>query len=170
MGYPHKFTLLLTSIGLVGGVVWPFSLPLTQKANAASVDTLRPQAQTQPQPIESLIAQTRSDLTDAQNERLADLITRAQRRIEAGDYPGAIALYEQSLQVDRDNPRIYSGIAYLPAKARQFSARRRVLSSGARPRTSQPAFPLWSSSQPIYGRSVRASCRHLSRPNRDSAS
>lgn len=110
MGYPHKFTILLAAAGLASAVVGSAQPAIASGQHAPA------------QMASYQLAQGSADLSDEQTARLSQLLGDAQRKIDSGDYAGAIALYQQAIQVDRSNPRIYSGIAYLQVRQNNFDA------------------------------------------------
>lgn len=127
MGYPYKFTTLLAITNLVGTT----TLISAMSVRAATASRLEPARvateiveiveSISPQSV--LLAQESSaNLSDEQKERLSTLLGDAQRKIESGDYAGAVALYQQAIQVDRENTRIYSGIAYLQLQQGDFES------------------------------------------------
>jgi tetratricopeptide (TPR) repeat protein len=67
-------------------------------------------------------AQQQASLTDAQQDRVDDLLISAQDKIDARDYPAAISFYEQAAQIDQSNPRLYSGIGYLQSQTGNYAA------------------------------------------------
>ncbi|MDA0266996.1 MAG: hypothetical protein O3A14_08545, partial [Cyanobacteria bacterium] len=62
---------------------------------------------TPPSPVR--LAQANSNLSDADQAALDDLLLEGQDRIDARDYAGAISAYEQATRIDPRNPRLYSG-------------------------------------------------------------
>ncbi|NJM45111.1 MAG: tetratricopeptide repeat protein [Alkalinema sp. RU_4_3] len=56
------------------------------------------------------------------NKQLDDLLKAARERVDAKDFNGAIALYQQALRLDDRNARLYSGIGYLQAQQGNYSA------------------------------------------------
>ncbi|NEO25898.1 MAG: tetratricopeptide repeat protein [Kamptonema sp. SIO4C4] len=66
-----------------------------------------------PSPV---VAQT----TSRNNEQLNDLLRRGRDLADSGNYQQAIATYQQAANLDRRNPKIYSGIGYLYAVQGRF--------------------------------------------------
>ncbi|MEP0886575.1 tetratricopeptide repeat protein, partial [Trichocoleus sp. ST-U3] len=54
------------------------------------------------------------------NEQLNELLRRGREFVDAGNYEQAIATYQQAASLDRQNPRIFSGIGYLQARQGNF--------------------------------------------------
>ena len=63
-----------------------------------------------------------SNLTDAQQNQVDELLQQGQDRVDASDYAGAIAVYEQAARIDRQNPKLFSGIGYLNIQSGNYSA------------------------------------------------
>ncbi|MGD1940015.1 MAG: tetratricopeptide repeat protein, partial [Leptolyngbyaceae cyanobacterium] len=62
-----------------------------------------------------------STLSDAQQEALDELLTEGQDKVEARDYAGAIALYQEATRIDPSNARLFSGIGYLYVQQGQYA-------------------------------------------------
>lgn len=58
----------------------------------------------------------------ANNAELKRLLEDGKRLVDAGDYNGAIAVYQQAARMEPRNARIHSGIGYLHAKQGNFQA------------------------------------------------
>ena len=141
MGYPYKFTVLLAAASIA---IAPLAAKAANTAEASPAAVERS--------LGERVAQAdRDDLSDEQKERLSNLIGEAQKKIDSSDYGGAIALYQQALQVDRDNARIYSGIAYLQGRQGNFTAAAEYYRQALDRRSAQSALSLRPGSQPIYG-------------------
>jgi Flp pilus assembly protein TadD len=54
------------------------------------------------------------------NPRLKELLEEGRRQVDAGDYSGAIATYQQAASIDTRNAKIHSGIGYLYAQQGNF--------------------------------------------------
>jgi tetratricopeptide (TPR) repeat protein len=67
------------------------------------------------------LAQSSSNLTDAQQNQVDELLQQGQDRVEANDYAGAISAYEQAARIDRQNPKLFSGIGYLNIQSGNYS-------------------------------------------------
>lgn len=68
-----------------------------------------------------VVAETTEVLVaQARNPELKRLLEEGRRLVNAGDYNGAIAAYQQAQKLDPKNPKIYSGIGYLYAQQGQF--------------------------------------------------
>lgn len=65
------------------------------------------------QSSETLVAQAR-------NPRLKELLEQGRRLVDAGDYNGAIAVYQEASKLDPRNAKIHSGIGYLYAQQSNF--------------------------------------------------
>ena len=75
------------------------------------------------QPTQLILAQAdNDDLSEAEQERLGELLREAQDQIDGRDYASAIAAYQQATQIDATNPRIYSGIGYLQIQQGNYQA------------------------------------------------
>ena len=108
---------------------------LTSSAQAAAPRTAVPAPSIQPEialPSGALapltdsvrLAQSgSSNLSDAQQEALDDLLTEGQEKVEARDYAGAIALYQEATRIDPSNARLFSGIGYLYVQQDRKSTR-----------------------------------------------
>ena len=54
------------------------------------------------------------------NQQLNELLRQGRELVKAGNYPQAIATYQQAANLDRQNPKIFSGIGYLEARQGHF--------------------------------------------------
>jgi hypothetical protein len=61
-----------------------------------------------------------SNLTEAQQDQVDDLIIKAQEQIDAQNYGEAVNFYEQAARIDRRNARLFSGIGYLQIQQGQL--------------------------------------------------
>jgi len=68
------------------------------------------------------IAQAQVLVVQANNAELKRLLEDGKRLVDAGDYNGAIAVYQQAARMEPRNARIHSGIGYLHAKQGNFQA------------------------------------------------
>ncbi|WP_026104148.1 tetratricopeptide repeat protein [Anabaena sp. PCC 7108] len=67
-----------------------------------------------------LIAQAEVLVAQASNPKLKELLEEGKRLVDAGDYNGAIAQYQEAAKLDPRNAKIHSGIGYLYAQQRNF--------------------------------------------------
>ena len=58
----------------------------------------------------------------AANQQLNKLLEQGRKLVDAGNWSGAIALYQKAAKLEKNNPRIYSGIGYLQGLKGDFSA------------------------------------------------
>jgi Flp pilus assembly protein TadD len=63
---------------------------------------------------------TETVIAQATNPRLKELLEEGRRLVDAGDYNGAIAVYQQAGQLDPRNAKIHSGIGFLYAQQGNF--------------------------------------------------
>ncbi|ABA20045.1 TPR repeat protein [Trichormus variabilis ATCC 29413] len=68
------------------------------------------------------IAQGQVLVVQANNAELKRLLEDGKRLVDAGDYNGAIAVYQQAATMEPRNARIHSGIGYLHAQQGNFQA------------------------------------------------
>ncbi|MBD2663765.1 TPR repeat-containing protein [Richelia sinica FACHB-800] len=68
-----------------------------------------------------LAAQAEVVVAQARNPELKQLFEEGRRLVDAGDYNGAIAIYQQAARLDPRNARIHSGMGYLYAQQGNFS-------------------------------------------------
>ena len=54
------------------------------------------------------------------NQQLNELLRQGRELVKAGNYAQAIATYQQAANLDRQNPKIFSGIGYLEARQGHF--------------------------------------------------
>lgn len=66
------------------------------------------------------VAQAQVLVAQAKNPELKQMLEQGRRLVDAGDYNGAIAIYQQAATVDPKNAKIYSGIGYLYAQQGNF--------------------------------------------------
>ncbi|MEL6250080.1 MAG: tetratricopeptide repeat protein, partial [Cyanobacteria bacterium J06627_15] len=112
----------LSTAGFLGGLggclmaAMPVSAAVSDISGlaAGNPDVRSPMTLTRPvaSSAPALIAQS-SSLSEADEDRFNELLRQAQERVDDRDYRGAIGYYQQALQIDRDNARLYSGIGYL---------------------------------------------------------
>lgn len=68
------------------------------------------------------VAQAQVVVVQANNAELKRLLEQGKRLVDAGDYNGAIAIYQQAAGIEPKNARIHSGIGYLYAQQGNFPA------------------------------------------------
>ncbi|WP_017651582.1 tetratricopeptide repeat protein [Fortiea contorta] len=68
------------------------------------------------------IAEAQVLVAQARNPELTQLLEQGRRLVDAGDYNGAIAVYQQATSLDPKNAKIHSGIGYLYAQQGNFPA------------------------------------------------
>lgn len=68
-----------------------------------------------------MAAQAEVVVAQARNPELKQLFEEGRRLVDAGDYNGAIAIYQQAARLDPRNARIHSGMGYLYAQQGNFS-------------------------------------------------
>jgi Flp pilus assembly protein TadD len=68
------------------------------------------------------VAQAQVLIVQANNAELKRLLEDGKRLVDAGDYNGAIAVYQQAAAMEPKNPRIHSGIGYLHAQQGNYQA------------------------------------------------
>jgi Flp pilus assembly protein TadD len=68
------------------------------------------------------VAQAQVLVAQANNPELKELLEEGRRLVDAGDYNGAIAVYQQALRLSPKNAKIHSGIGYLHAQQGNFQA------------------------------------------------
>ncbi len=68
------------------------------------------------------VAQAQILVAQTKNPELKQLLEEGRRLVDAGDYNGAIAIYQQALSLDPKNAKIHSGIGYLYAQQGNFQA------------------------------------------------
>ncbi|MEA5502207.1 tetratricopeptide repeat protein [Halotia wernerae UHCC 0503] len=66
------------------------------------------------------VAQAQVLVAQAKNPELKQILEEGRRLVDAGDYNGAIAIYQQAATIDPKNAKIYSGIGYLYAQQGNF--------------------------------------------------
>lgn len=66
------------------------------------------------------VAQAQVLLVQAKNPEIKQLLEEGRRLVDAGDYNGAIAVYQQAANLDPKNAKIHSGIGYLYAQQGNF--------------------------------------------------
>lgn len=66
------------------------------------------------------VAQAQVLVAQTNNPELKEMLEEGRRLVDAGDYNGAIAVYQQALRLAPKNPRIHSGIGYLYAQQGNF--------------------------------------------------
>ncbi|AFZ27994.1 tetratricopeptide repeat protein [Cylindrospermum stagnale PCC 7417] len=66
------------------------------------------------------IAQAEVLMAQASNSELKQLLEEGRRLVNAGDYNGAIAIYQQAASLAPKNAKIYSGIGYSYAQQNNF--------------------------------------------------
>ena len=59
-------------------------------------------------------------VAQASNPKLKEMLEEGRKLVDAGDYKGAIAIYQQAANLDRKNAKIHSGIGYLYAQQGNF--------------------------------------------------
>ncbi|MBN4004492.1 tetratricopeptide repeat protein [Nostoc sp. LPT] len=68
------------------------------------------------------VAQAQVLVAQAKNSELKQLLEEGRRLVNAGDYGGAIAVYQQAASIDPKNAKIHSGIGYLYAQQGNYQA------------------------------------------------
>jgi tetratricopeptide (TPR) repeat protein len=68
------------------------------------------------------VAQAQVLVAQANNSQLKRLLEDGKRLVDAGDYNGAIAVYQQAAALEPKNAKIHSGIGYLYAQQGNFPA------------------------------------------------
>ncbi len=68
------------------------------------------------------VAQAQVLVAQAKNSELKQLLEEGRRLVDAGDYGGAIAVYQQAARLDPKNAKIHSGIGYLYAQQGNYQA------------------------------------------------
>jgi tetratricopeptide (TPR) repeat protein len=68
------------------------------------------------------IAQAEVLTVQAKNSELKQLLEEGRRLVDAGDYNGAIAVYQQAANINPKNAKIHSGIGYLQAQQGNYQA------------------------------------------------
>ncbi|MBD2344701.1 tetratricopeptide repeat protein [Anabaena subtropica] len=68
------------------------------------------------------VAQAQVLIVQANSAELKRLLEDGKRLVDAGDYNGAIAVYQQAAAMEPKNARIHSGIGYLYAQQGNFQA------------------------------------------------
>ena len=99
------------------------SWAVVPRAVAAAVPGILSPAVSIPFPETSpwLAQATSSSLSTDQQEQVDELLRQGQTRVTARDYAGAIAIYQQAAAIDGQNPRLFSGIAYLYVQQGEYS-------------------------------------------------
>ncbi len=67
-----------------------------------------------------IVAQAEVSLSPDSNSQLKQLVEEGRRLINAGDYQGAIAVYQQAATITPRNAKIYSGIGYAYVQQKNF--------------------------------------------------
>ncbi|NJO19886.1 MAG: tetratricopeptide repeat protein [Spirulinaceae cyanobacterium RM2_2_10] len=86
---------------------------LSLSATSPAIATPSPLASREPR----LISQAAS-----RSQQLNTLLEQGRELADAGDYGRALTVYQQAAQLASDNARIFSGIGYLQARQRNFTA------------------------------------------------
>lgn len=68
------------------------------------------------------VAQAQTLVVQANRAELKPLLEEGKRLVDAGDYNGAIAVYQRAAAIDNRNAKIHSGIGYLYAQQGNFQA------------------------------------------------
>nr|WP_066383578.1 MULTISPECIES: tetratricopeptide repeat protein [unclassified Anabaena] len=68
------------------------------------------------------VAQAQTIVAQASKPELKELLEQGKQLVDAGDYNGAIAVYQRAAALDNRNARIHSGIGYLYAQQGNFQA------------------------------------------------
>jgi tetratricopeptide (TPR) repeat protein len=121
--------VLLTVLGVVLGVIGFRSIQESRRVSAelrVEAAQLRQQFDEEIRKRERELEQVRQKIVDssqsmsAQLQRRSDnalvaisLLTVGERQYRAGDYDGAISIYQEALKLDRDNPIIHQRLGYV---------------------------------------------------------
>ncbi len=70
----------------------------------------------------ALSAETSVEVNPQKNSNLDALLRQGRELVDLGDYSKAIAIYQEAARLDRENPRIFSGIGYLEARQGNYQA------------------------------------------------
>jgi tetratricopeptide (TPR) repeat protein len=109
---------LLTQLLLLGGLATiapPRCFADTARVASAQVESPIASLQTAP-----LLAQATP--SNANDDRLNDLIRQGRELVDAGKIPEAIAIYQQAATLAPDNARVFSAIGFLQAQQRDYQA------------------------------------------------
>ncbi|HIK04835.1 MAG TPA: tetratricopeptide repeat protein [Trichormus sp. M33_DOE_039] len=68
------------------------------------------------------VAQAQTFVAQANRAELKQLLEEGKRLVDAGDYNGAIAVYQRAAAIDKRNAKIHSGIGYLYAQQGNLQA------------------------------------------------
>lgn len=68
------------------------------------------------------VAQAQILVSQAKNPELKETLEEGRRLVDAGDYNGAIAIYQRAASLDPKNAKIHSGIGYLYAQQGNYQS------------------------------------------------